>query len=113
MILDFYHYYLRRMETRPDQKAAIRSCRDMAVKLFETGPMTWAVASGAALLTALHEVKVRPGTDLVPIFSEIEEALFAELQGVRLDIEMDREMGIRNTGCGRPEYRNRDYRKER
>lgn len=83
------------------------------MRLFETGPMTWAISSGAALLTALHEVKAGPGTDLVPIFSEIEEALFAELQGVRLDIEMDREMGIRNTGCGRPEYRNRDYRKER
>lgn len=83
------------------------------MRLFETGPMTWVISSGAALLTALHEVKAGPGTDLVPIFSEIEEALFAELQGVRLDIEMDREMGIRNTGCGRPEYRNRDYRKER
>lgn len=110
MILDFYHYYLRRMETRPDQKAAIRSCRDMAVKLFETGPMTWAVASGAALLTALHEVKARPGINLLPIFNEVEEALFAELQGIRLDLEMDADKGIRNTGCGQPRQHNRDYR---
>lgn len=110
--MDFYTYYIRRMETRPDQKMAIQSCRDMALGLFESGPMTWAVASGAALLSALHEVKTEPGIDLVPTFSEIEEALFAELQGVRLDLEMDRETAVRNTGCGRPHRRNNHNRKE-
>ena len=112
-MLDFYHYYLRRIETRPDQRVAIQSCRDMALRLFETGPMTWAVASGAALLAALHEVKVEPGTDLVPTFREIVEALFAELQGVRLDLEMERKMAIQNTGCGRQKHRTQKDRKER
>lgn len=112
-MLDFYHYYLRRMENRPDQKVAIQSCKDMALRLFESGPMTWAVASGAGLLTALHEAKVEPGIDLVPTFGEVEEALFAELQGVRLDLEMDRETAIRNTGCcRRPNRRNHSHRKE-
>lgn len=112
--MDFYTYYIRRMETRPDQKVAIQSCKDMALRLFESGPMTWAVASGAALLAALHEVKTEPGIDLVPTFGEIEEALFAELQGVRLDLEMDREMAVRNTGCcGRPNRRNPGHRKDK
>ena len=101
--MDFYQYYLHRMETRPDQKAAIQSCRDMALKLFDNGPLTWAVESGAALLTALHELKA-PKTDLIPIFNEVEEALFAELQGVRLDIEADRTAAIQNSGCGRPRH---------
>ena len=111
--MDFYCYYLRRMENRPDQKMTIQSCRDMALRLFETGPMTWAVASGAALLAALHEVKTKPGTNLIPIFTEIEEALFAELQGVCLDLEMDQETSIQNTDCGWPNYRNRCNRKGR
>lgn len=112
--MDFYHYYLRRMETRPDRKAAIQSCKDMALRLFESGPMTWAIASGAGLLAALHEAKVGPGIDLVPVFNEVEEALFAEFQGVRLDLEMDRETAIRNAGCcGWQNRRNHSHRKER
>lgn len=114
MTVDFYHYYLRRMETKPDQKTAIQSCRDMALRLFETGPMTWAVTSGAALLAALHEVKAKPGTNLIPIFTEVEEALFAEFQGVRLDLEHDIHAAIQSTGCGRPKgHQDRDHRKEK
>lgn len=47
--MDFYTYYLRRLESRPDQRSAMSSCRDMAMRLFETGPLTWSIASGAAL----------------------------------------------------------------
>lgn len=83
------------------------------MRLFDTGPLTWAIASGAALLTAIHEANLKNEIDPLPTFEEVEQALFAELQGVRLDLEMNREMGIRNTGCGRPKHRNRDYRKER
>lgn len=103
--MDFYHYYLRRMETHSDQQMAISSCRDMALKLFEKGPLTWSIESGAALLSALHEVNLRPGIDVLPIFNEIEEALFSEVQGVRLDLEAEQEMAIRHTGCGRPRRR--------
>lgn len=111
--MDFYTYYLRRLEKRSDQTTALHSCRDMAMRLFDTGPLTWAIASGAALLTAIHEANLKNDIDPLPTFEEVEQALFAELQGVRLDLEMNREMGIRNTGCGRPKHRNRDYRKER
>lgn len=111
--MDFYTYYLRRLEKRSDQTTALRSCRDMAMRLFDTGPLTWAIASGAALLTAIHEANLKNEIDSLPTFEEVEQALFAELQGVRLDLKMNREMGIRNTGCGRPKHRNRDYRKER
>lgn len=100
--MDFYHYYLRRLEDKPDQKMAVQSCRDMAMRLFEMGPLTWAIASGAALLSALHEMKTLPGTDPLPIYEEIEQALFSELQGVRLDLEHDRNERINSTGCGRP-----------
>lgn len=111
--MDFYTYYLRRLEKRSDQTTALHSCKDMAMRLFDTGPLTWAIASGAALLTAIHEANLKNEIDPLPTFEEVEQALFAELQGVRLDLEMNREMGIRNTGCGRPKHRNRDYRKER
>lgn len=111
--MDFYTYYLRRIENRPDQSIALCSCKDMAIRLFETGPLTWAIASGAALLTAIHEANLKNGIDPLPIFEEVEQALFAELQGVRLDLEMDREMGVRNTGCGRSKQHNRNCRKER
>lgn len=112
--MDFYTYYLRRLENRPDQATALRSCRDMAMRLFESGPLTWSIASGAALLCALHEAKLRNGIDPVPIFEEVEQALFAELQGVKLDIEADIHNAIMSAGCcGRPDRRNRHNRKER
>ena len=109
--MDFYTYYLRRLESRPDQAVALQSCRDMAMKLFDGGPLTWSVASGAALLSAIHEAKLKPGIDPLPVFEEVEQALLSELQGVRLDLEADISNAIRNTGCGRP--RNRNHRKER
>lgn len=111
--MDFYTYYLRRLENRPDQASAMSSCRDMALRLFESGPLTWSIASGAALLSALHEVRLRPGVDPLPVFQEIEEALFSEIQGVRLDLEADISNAIRRTGCGNPNRRNRNNRKER
>ena len=111
--MDFYNYYLRRIETRPDQQLAINSCKDMALKLFERGPLVWSIESGAALLAALHEAVLKPGIDVIPIFNEVEEALFAEIQGVRLDLQADLETKIRSTGCGRPKPRNRNRRKER
>ncbi len=100
--MDWYNYYLRRMETRPDQRMAINSCRDMALSLFAKGPLTWSIESGAALLSALHECKLKPGVDVLPVFNEIEQALFSEIQGVRLDLEHDRDERIHSTGCGRP-----------
>lgn len=100
--MDFYTYYLRRLENRPDQATALQSCRDMAMKLFDGGPLTWSVSSGAALLCAIHEAKLRNGIDPMPVFEEVEQALFSELQGVRLDLEADIGSAIRNTGCGRP-----------
>lgn len=111
--MDFYTYYLRRLENRPDQARSLSSCRDMAMRLFESGPLTWSIASGAALLSAIHEAKLRPGIDPLPVFEEVEQALFSEIQGVRLDLEADLEEGIRNTGCGRPKNRNRNNRKGR
>lgn len=111
--MDFYTYYLRRLEKRQGQTTALHSCRDMAMRLFETGPLTWAIASGAALLTAIHEADFKNGIDPMSIFDEVEHALFAELQGVRLDLEMDSEFGLWNTGSDRPKQRNRNYRKER
>lgn len=110
--MDFYTYYLRRLENRPNQITAMNACRDMAMKLFDGGPMTWAISSGAALLCAMHEAKMRPGTDPVPTFDEVEQALFAEIQGMRLDLESDIQRAIRSTGCGRPRNRN-NHRKER
>lgn len=101
--MDFYQYYLRRMETRPDKRLAVQSCRDMVIKLFENGPTSWSIESGAAFLAALHTIKA-PGFNLLPVFSEIEEALFAEVQGIRLDLEAEQEMAIRDTGCGRPRH---------
>ena len=113
--MDFYTYYLRRLENRPDQASAMSSCRDMALRLFETGPLTWSISSGAALLAALHEAKLRPGTNPLPVFEEVEQALFSEVQGVRLDLEADIDHAIRSTGCGNPNHRsrNRNNRKER
>lgn len=111
--MDFYTYYLRRLENRPDQARSLSSCRDMAMRLFESGPLTWSIASGSALLSALHEVRLRPGVDPLPVFEEVEQALFSEVQGVRLDLEADTSNAIRNTGCGRPKNRNRSNRKGR
>lgn len=111
--MDFYTYYLRRLETRPDQKMSLNSCRDMALGLFEKGPLTWSIASGAALLCALHEAKLRPGIDPMPVFEKVEQALFSEIQGVRLDLEADIQRQIQSTGCGRPKYRGRQNRRER
>ncbi len=111
--MDFYTYYLRRIESRPDQRMAIQSCKDMALSLFERGPLTWSIESGAALLTALYEADLEPGVDPLPVFEEIEQALFAEIQGVRLDIENDIQAAIRSSGCcGRPNRRN-NHRKGR
>ena len=106
--MDWHQYYLRRIETRPDQQLAINSCKDMAMKLFERGPLTWSIESGAALLTALHEAKIKNGIDVMPVFNEVEEALFSEIQGVRLDLQSDLEARIRQTGCGQPDRRNRN-----
>lgn len=102
--MDFYQYYLRRMDTRPNKKLAIQSCRNMVIKLFEDGPTSWSIESGAAFLAALHEIKA-PGVDLLPIYNAVEEALFAEVQGIRLDLEADQEIAIRSTGCSRPQQR--------
>lgn len=102
MHLDFYHYCIHRMETRPDQKAAIQSCRDLAMGMFESGPMTWAVSSGAELLAALCDVNVKPGIDVQPVYEEVEENLLAKLQEMRLAMEAERELAIRRTGCGWP-----------
>ena len=99
--MDWYQYYLRRMTTARDTKLAIQSCRDMAMRLFETGPLVWSIESGACLLSALHEVNAN-GLDVIPFFEEVEQALAAEIQGVRLDLEADLQMKIRNTGCGKP-----------
>ena len=98
--MDLYQYYLRRMSTAKDTKLAIQSCRDMAMRLFESGPFAWSIESGACLLSALHEINTN-GFDIVPIFEEVEQALATEIQGVRLDIEADLQMKIRNTGCGK------------
>lgn len=112
--MDFFTYYLRRLEGRPDQTVALHSCKDMALRLFETGPLVWSIESGAGLLTVLHEAKFKTEIDPLPVFEEIEEALMAELQGVRLDLEADRALKIRSTGCGRPKQRNvHNHRKER
>ena len=100
--MDFYHYCIHRMETRPDQKTAIQSCRDLALGLFHDGPMTWAVNSGVALLAALYDVNAKPGVDVLPIYEEIEEALLAKLQEMRLAMEAERELAIHRTGCGWP-----------
>ena len=81
--MDFFTYYLRRLEGRPDQTVALHSCKDMALRLFETGPLVWSIESGAGLLTALHEAKFKTEIDPLPVFGEIEEALMAEIQGVR------------------------------
>lgn len=110
--MDFYQYYLRRMSKANDKKIAIASCRDMALRLFESGPLAWSIESGACLLSALHELDAG-NVDILPIFDEIEQALAAEIQGVRLDLEADRHMRIRNTGCGQPKHRTRNNRKER
>ena len=112
--MDWYQYYLRRIESRPDQKRSIDSCRSMAMQLFERGPLTWSIESGAALLTALHEADIEPGIDPMPVFSEIEDALVSEIQGVRLDLEADIEEQIKGTGCGRPpRNRNKHNRRRR
>lgn len=111
--MDFYTYYLRRLENRPDQATALQSCRDMAMKLFDGGPLTWSIASGAALLSAIHEANFKNGIDPMPVFNEIEEVLFSEIQGVRLDMEAGIANAIRDTGCGRPSRRNQNHRKER
>lgn len=100
--MDFYHYCIHRMETRPDQKAAIQSCRDLALGLFHDGPMTWAVNSGVALLAALYDVNVKPGIDVLPIYEEVEETLLAKLQEMRLAMEAERDLAIHRTGCGWP-----------
>lgn len=111
--MDFYNYYLRRLETKPDQRMALSSCRDMAMRLLERGPLPWSIESGAALLVALHEANLKPGINPLPVFEEVEQALFAEVQGVRLDLEADVANQIRNSGCcGRPNRRN-NHRKER
>lgn len=102
MHLDFYDYCIHRMETKPDQKAAIQSCRDLALGLFHDGPMTWAVNSGVALLAALYDVNVKPGIDVLPVYEEVEETLLAKLQEMRLAMEAERELAIRQTGCGWP-----------
>lgn len=109
--MDFHTYYLRRIEAKADQKRAIQSCRDMAMKLFEVGPLTWSIESGAALLSALHEVQVKPGIDILPIYDEIENALLCELQEVRLDLQHDREDRVKSTGCGRPQKAQHCHRK--
>ena len=59
--MDFYTYYLRRIESRPDQRMAINSRKDMAMSLSEHGPLTWSIESGAALWAALHEANLRNG----------------------------------------------------
>lgn len=100
--MEFYTYYLRRLENRPDQQTAMYSCRDMAMRLFDTGPLTWSIASGAALLCALHEAKFRPGVDVLPVFREIEQALFNEIQGMHLDLQADQEQKNRSAGYGQP-----------
>lgn len=73
--MDFYHYYLRRMTKANDKKIAAASCRDMALRLFDTGPLAWSIESGACLLSALHELDT-DGVDVLPIFDEIEQASY-------------------------------------
>ena len=110
--MDFYQYYLRRMSKARDKKVAIASCKDMALRLLDSGPLAWSIESGACLLSALHELDAG-NVDVLPTFDEVEQALAAEIQGVRLDLEADRHMRIRNTGCGRPKYCPQNNRKER
>lgn len=108
--MDFYSYYLRRITTAKDKKAGIESCCNMAMRLFDTGPMTWSIESGACLLVALHEVD-SSSTDVMPIFDEVEQALVSEIQGIRLDLEAEQRRNIRTTGCGRPRRRKRQEKK--
>lgn len=110
--MDFYQYYLRRMETRTNKKLAVQSCREIVMKLFEKGPTTWSIESGAAFLAALYEVKA-PGVDLLSIFNEVEASLFTEIQGMRLDLAATQEMVIQGTGCERPKPRKRGNKKEK
>lgn len=110
--MDFHQYYLRRMETRPNRKLAVQSCRDMVMKLFEEGPTAWSIESGAAFLTALYEVNA-PGVDLLSIFNEVEAAMFAEIQGLRLDLAATQETGILSIGCEQPKPRKNKRKKER
>lgn len=111
--MDFHTYYLRRLENRPDQVSAMNSCRDMALKLLDSGPLTWSIESGAALLTALHEAKLKPEIDPLPVFEAVEQALATEIQGVRLDLEADRELKIRSTGCCKRPVENRTHRRRK
>lgn len=41
--MDFYTYYLRSLEKRPDQVTTLQSCRDMALKLLDGGLLTWSI----------------------------------------------------------------------
>lgn len=100
--MDWYNYYIRRIETRPDQGMAIVACRDMTLALSEKCPLSWRLESGAAFLSALHDARLNPGVNVLPIYNEVEEALFSEVQAARLNLQADLELGIRNTGCGRP-----------
>lgn len=98
--MDFYQYYLKRMDTHSDKKLTIQACRDLALGLIEKGPMAWGIESGVAFLTALYEINA-PGVDLMPVYNEINEALLAKLQEMRLGMQADQQMAIQNTGCGR------------
>lgn len=99
--MDFYQYYSKRMEARSDKKLAIQACRDIAINLFDVGPVAWSIESGTAFLAALYDLHT-PDLDLMPVYDEVDEALTAKLQEMRLGMRTDRQMAIQNTGCGRP-----------
>lgn len=99
--MDFYQYYSKRMEARSDKKLAIQACRDIAINLFDVGPIAWSVESGVAFLSALCDLNAT-SVDLMPVYEEVDEVLTAKLQEMRLGMMAERQMAIQSTGCGRP-----------
>lgn len=89
--MDFYNYFLHKLETRKDKNMAMHSIKDITLSLLD-GPIPVGLDAAVGCLEALHTWSNPTGEVVAPIFEEVELALSTALYGVRCDVELSDEM---------------------
>lgn len=99
--MDFYHYYLHRLENRPDKQLAMNSVKDIALAMMD-GPTPVALESGVACLAALHEWNNPEGVTVEGAFAEVEAALDTCIYGIRAEVELTDALWAHKGNAGPP-----------
>lgn len=86
--MDFYQYYLHRLESASDPGARITSSAETAIRLIDEAPTIIGLEAGVGLLVAMHNYRNSQGLELAPIFEKVELAVNSALYSLRCDLEL-------------------------